>query len=65
MSGSANIDISCVENAVVSGSSRVICAGDGTWGSETPVCQCRLGYEEDRQIQCVGNKQDMNQTSLN
>ena len=54
VSGSANIDISCVENAVVSGSSRVTCTSDGTWGSETPVCQCRLGYEN-RQSQCVGN----------
>ena len=38
---------------VVSGSSRVTCASDGTWGSETPVCQCRLGYEN-IQSQCVG-----------
>ena len=53
VSGSANIDISCVENAVLSGSQRVTCASDRTWGSETPVCQCRLGYEN-RQSQCVG-----------
>ena len=53
VSGSANIDISCVENAVLSGGSRVTCASDGTWGSETPVCQCRLGYEN-IQSQCVG-----------
>ena len=53
VSGSANIDISCVENAVVSGSSRVTCASSGTWGSETPVCQCRLGYENVGS-QCVG-----------
>ena len=53
VSGSANIDISCVENAVVSGSSRVTCASDGTWGSETPVCQCRLGYENIQSL-CVG-----------
>ena len=53
VSGSANIDISCVENAVVSGGSRVTCASDGTWGSETPVCQCRLGYEN-RQTKCSG-----------
>ena len=53
VSGSANIDISCVENAVVSGSSRVTCTSDGTWGSEIPVCQCRLGYEN-IESQCVG-----------
>ncbi|CAI8051433.1 Ephrin type-A receptor 4 [Geodia barretti] len=52
VTGSANIDISCVENAVVSGSSRVTCGSDGTWGSQSPVCQCRLGYEE-RQTECI------------
>jgi hypothetical protein len=52
VSGSANIDISCVENAVVSGSSEVTCRSNGTWGPETPVCQCRLGYEK-RQTECI------------
>ncbi|CAI8036642.1 Ephrin type-A receptor 5 [Geodia barretti] len=52
VSGSANIDISCVDNAVVSGSSRVTCGSDGTWGSQSPVCQCRLGYEK-RQTECI------------
>ena len=53
VSDPANIDISCVENAVVSGSPRVTCSSDGTWGPENPVCQCRLGYE-DRETECVG-----------
>ena len=53
VSGSVNIDISCVANAVVSGSSRVTCGSDGTWGSQNPVCQCRLGHEN-RQMQCIG-----------
>ena len=53
VSGSVNIDISCVENAVVSGSPRVTCSSDGTWGPQNPVCQCRLGYE-DRETECVG-----------
>ena len=53
VSGSANIDIRCVENAEVSGSSRVTCGSDGTWGSQNPVCQCRLGHEN-RQMQCIG-----------
>ena len=53
VSGSANIDIRCVENAVVSGSPRVTCGSDGTWGSQNPVCQCRLGHEN-RQMQCIG-----------
>ncbi|CAI8048169.1 Ephrin type-A receptor 5 [Geodia barretti] len=48
VSGSANIDISCVENAVVSGSSEVTCFSNGTWGPETPVCQCKCGYEPNR-----------------
>ena len=53
VTGSENIDIGCVENAVVSGSPRVTCGSDGTWGSQSPVCQCRLGYE-DRQTVCIG-----------
>ena len=53
VSGSVTIDISCVENAVVSGSARVTCRSDGTWGPENHVCQCRLGYEE-RETECVG-----------
>ena len=47
VTGSENIDIGCVENAVVSGSSRVTCSSDGTWGSQSPVCQCRPGYVTD------------------
>ena len=46
VSNSANIDVSCVENAVVSGSAVATCASDGTWGPERPVCQCQLGYIE-------------------
>ena len=54
VSGSANIDISCVENAVVSGSPRVTCTSNGTWGTENPVCQCRLGYIMSTPAQCTG-----------
>ena len=53
VSDPANIDISCVENAVVSGSTRATCRSDGTWGTENPVCQCRLGYEN-RETECGG-----------
>ena len=53
VSGSANVNIECVDNAVVSGSARVTCGSDGRWGPENPVCQCRLGYE-DRTTECVG-----------
>ena len=45
VSGSENIVISCVPNARVIGSAQVTCNSDGTWGSERPVCECRLGYE--------------------
>ena len=51
VSGSANINIECVDNAVVSGSAEVTCGSDGRWGPENPVCQCRLGYE-DRTTEC-------------
>ena len=55
VTGSANIDISCVENAVVSGSPRVTCGSDGTWGSQNPVCQCKCGYEPNREAtRCNG-----------
>ena len=56
VSGSAlNIDVSCVENAVVSGSSEVTCGSDGTWGGQNPVCQCKCGYEPYREAtRCNG-----------
>ena len=53
VSDSVNINIQCVDNAVVSGSVRVTCGSDGRWGPQNPVCQCRLGYE-DRRTECVG-----------
>ena len=53
VSDSVNINIQCVDNAVVSGSARVTCGSDGRWGPQNPVCQCRLGYE-DRGTECVG-----------
>ena len=46
MNGSENITISCVPNAVVSGSAQVTCYSNGTWGPENPVCECRLGYKD-------------------
>ena len=52
VSGSVNINIKCVDNAVVSGSPQVTCHSNGTWGPENPVCKCRPGYEE-RQGECV------------
>ena len=50
-SASENINITCVDNAVVSGSAQVTCGSDGRWGPENPVCQCHLGYE-DRTTEC-------------
>ena len=52
VSGSVNVNIKCVDNAVVSGSPQVTCHSNGTWGPENPVCECRPGYEE-RQGECV------------
>ena len=51
VSGSENITIGCVPNAVVSGSAQVTCYSNGTWGPENPVCECCLGYE-DRVTEC-------------
>ena len=44
VSGSENIDVGCVENAEVSGSSKVTCSSDGVWGPQSPVCHCKPGY---------------------
>ena len=52
VSGSANINIKCVDNAVISGSQRVTCHSDGTWGPENPVCECHPGYEN-KQNECI------------
>ena len=52
VSGSENISIKCVDNAVISGSPGVTCHSDGTWGPENPVCECRPGYE-DRMTECT------------
>ena len=46
VSGSESITISCVPNAVVSGSTQVTCHSNGTWGPENPVCECQPGYED-------------------
>ena len=50
---SVNINIACVDNAHVVGSPQVSCFSDGTWGSEGPMCQCNLGYE-DMGTECIG-----------
>ena len=46
VNGSENITISCVPNAVVSGSTQVTCYSNGTWGPESPVCECQPGYTD-------------------
>ena len=51
VSGSENINISCVPNAIVSGSGQVTCHSDGTWDPENSVCECQPGYE-DRETEC-------------
>ena len=53
VSGVAIISVSCVDNAVISGSAQVTCASDGTWGPETPVCQCSPAFV-DNMVECVG-----------
>ena len=51
VNGSENIAISCVPNAIVSGSAQVTCHSNGTWGPENPVCECQPEYE-DRETEC-------------
>ena len=46
VSGSSNIDITCVDNADICGSPEVTCGSDGMWGSQSPRCECRGGYED-------------------
>ena len=55
VSGSVNINIKCVDNAVVLGSPQVTCGSNGTWGPENPVCKCCRGYDE-MQGECVLRK---------
>ena len=59
VSGSRNINITCVPNAGnvvnadVCGSPPVPCDSDGEWGPQNPRCECRGGYE-DRVTECRG-----------
>ena len=53
VSGSSNIDITCVPNADSFGSPQVTCDSDGEWGPQNPRCECRAGYE-DRGRECRG-----------
>ena len=56
VSGSVNINVKCVDNAVVSGSPQATCHSNGTWGPNTQ-CKCNLGYAnmtENMMPRCVG-----------
>ena len=53
VSGSSNIDITCVPNADIFGSPQVTCDSDGEWGPQNPRCECRGGYEDTRR-ECRG-----------
>ena len=53
VTGSVDVNVSCVSGAAVSGSPQVSCGSDGTWGPQRPVCQCVPGYES-RQRECIG-----------
>ena len=53
VSGSVNINVTCVNNTVFSSDSdQVTCNSDGTWSPRNPVCQCSPGFE-DRGTECV------------
>ena len=56
---SVNVNFSCVENAVISGTEIVTCLKNGSWSSaNNPVCQCIPGYAleetENSSSKCVG-----------
>ena len=65
ISGSININVKCVDNAVVSGSPKVTCHSNGTWGPDISQCECNVGYAkitENMMPKCVGkslNAQDI------
>ena len=48
VSGNAPIMVSCVSNGEILGSATVTCSSEGEWGSQTPTCGCKTGYEVDR-----------------
>ena len=59
VSGSVNVQLTCVDNAYISESESdvVTCNYDGTWGNDFPVCECNLGYAditENKVPNCVG-----------
>ena len=50
VSNSTDIDITCADNANISGSPRVTCGSDGMWGSQNPVCECNDGFELNSEV---------------
>ena len=59
VSGSVNVQFTCVDNAYIpeSESDTVTCNHDGTWSTDFPVCECNLGYvdmTEYKVPECVG-----------
>ena len=47
VSGTQSVTTQCVENAHRTSSSlSVTCSSTGSWGNQTPRCQCDTGYEE-------------------
>ena len=57
ISGSVNVTVKYVNNAVVSGSPQVTRHSNGTWGPDTARCECNLGYAimtENMIPKCVG-----------
>ena len=55
VSGSVDVHFSCIDNASIpeSESDTVACHSNGTWGTDIPVCECNLGFE-DKVTKCVG-----------
>ena len=47
VSGSVNVQFTCVDNAYIpeSESDTVTCCHNGTWSTEVPVCEYNVGYE--------------------
>ena len=55
VSGSVNVQFTCVDNAYIPGSESdtVTCNQNGTWSTKVPVCECNVGYENSG-TNCVG-----------
>ena len=65
VSGSVNVQFTCVDNAYIpeSVSDIVTCYHNGTWSTDIPVCECNVGYEN-LGTNCGGKSKNCNAQSF-